>query len=109
MNFLVVDDDQITRGYIARLLRAAFQAQIVEAHDNASAHAAIAESSFDLITTDIYRGGGLGTKLLCHLREDPGTAHVPIIVISGNLRHALATHDGFLRHGLDAAFDKPFN
>jgi CheY-like chemotaxis protein len=108
MNFLIVDDDGSTRDFICTVL-AAYEATFYTAGTNAEALQIVEAHDIDLITSDIVRPEAFGVELLCALRENEESAHIPFILISGNLRRWLREEPWFLEWGVDAAFEKPFS
>ncbi len=106
VRLLVVDDDPD----ISRLLEQALAApgRRIEVADSAAAlRGLVAVRDYDLIVLDLLLPDADGRTLLAELRRDPGTARVPIIVLSG-LQSAGAKAECFMR-GADAYIEKPFD
>jgi len=74
---------------------------VVEAHHGAVALERVHESRPDLIVTDLMMPVMGGHELIERLRSDPGTATIPIIVLSANSNIA--------SERADAALSKPFD
>jgi DNA-binding response OmpR family regulator len=100
---LIVDDEPSIRF----LLRLAFETAghtVVEAPDGKRALAEVEASPPDLVTTDFMMPVLDGAGLIARLREEPGTAAIPILLISsspgaGNVQGA----DDFMQKPLDPA------
>ncbi|MCD4750940.1 MAG: response regulator [Thermoanaerobaculales bacterium] len=98
LNVLLVDDSRVTREMLRRLLSdAAFRVTAVE--DGEAALRSMKEMAFDCLVTDIEMPGMSGLELSRHVRENPNTAQLPIVVIStlGSAEDRMA--------GLDAGAD----
>ena len=95
---LIVDDEPDVRF----VLKMAFQAaghRIVEAHHGVAALERVADSRPDLVVTDVMMPVLDGLELIRRLRSDPGTAAIPILVLSSR---------STAESGADAAVTKPF-
>lgn len=95
-SILVVDDEPDAR----YLLRYAFERAgyvVSEAADGSAAIAAIAVSAPNLVVTDMMMPVMDGVELIRRLREDPRTADIPILCVSGNYELAV---------GADLVLDK---
>jgi adenylate cyclase len=78
---LVVDDNASNRDLLSRrLLREGYQVTTTE--DGASALALIAAESFDLVLLDLMMPGMSGFEVLCRLKADERSRHIPVIKIS---------------------------
>jgi CheY-like chemotaxis protein len=100
---LIVDDEPSLRF----VLRVAFEAAghtVVEAGDGQSALARIAQATPDLVTTDFMMPRMGGQELIAHIREDPATADLPILLVSSS-RGASRVEgaDAFMKKPLDPA------
>jgi two-component system chemotaxis response regulator CheY len=74
---------------------------VVEANQGSDALKRAQESRPDLVVTDLMMPVMGGRELIDRLRSDPGTASIPILILSAN---------GSLRVGdADAALGKPFD
>jgi CheY-like chemotaxis protein len=79
---------------------------VVEAPHGKAALKAIQEKGLpDVVTTDLTMAVLGGEELIRHLRSDPATAAIPIVVISGNHDAARALHAWGL---VKAVLIKPF-
>ncbi|MDQ3292994.1 MAG: response regulator transcription factor [Actinomycetota bacterium] len=76
---LVVDDDQLVRRLVARVMREEGY-DVVEAVDVLSAMDRLAESAVELVLLDITLPGLSGLELLTHIRK---SSDVPIILLTG--------------------------
>jgi CheY-like chemotaxis protein len=96
---LVVDDESNMRFMIRMMLeRAGYE--VVEAAHGAAALERVKESRPDLVVTDLMMPVMSGRELVERLRADPGTASIPIVVVSAN-SSSVAT-------GADVVLGKPF-
>lgn len=80
---LVVDDDSSMRF----LMRTVFEAagyEVVEAHHGAAALERVKDSQPVLVITDLMMPVMNGRGLIAHLRSNPETAPIPILLISAN-------------------------
>jgi len=103
---LVVDDDPSLR-VVLRLLLEREGHMVVEAPHGKAALLAIQQKGVpDVVTTDLRMPVLGGEELIRHLRSDPATAAIPIVVISGNQDAALALH---ARRLVEAVLLKPFD
>jgi class 3 adenylate cyclase/CheY-like chemotaxis protein len=78
---VVVDDNESSRDILSRRLTHAGH-QVVTASDGRAALARIAAEPPDLVLLDIMMPGMSGFEVLCRLKSDPGTAAIPVIMIS---------------------------
>jgi CheY-like chemotaxis protein len=95
---LIVDDEPDVRF----VLKMAFESaghHIVEAHHGGAALQHVENSRPDLVVTDVMMPVLDGLELVRHLRSDPETAAIPILLLSSR---ATATS------GADMALAKPF-
>lgn len=79
---LVVDDNANDRRLIRRLLRTYKNYRVFEAKDGAEALHMIADQRPDLIVSDLTMPEMDGFSLLDHLKGQPETAAIPVVVIS---------------------------
>jgi adenylate cyclase len=105
-NVLVVDDNASNRDLLSRrLMREGYDVTAVESGD--AALAIIAATSFDLVLLDMMMPGLSGFEVLCRLKADARTRHLPVIMIS-----ALDELDSAVRciaAGAEDYLPKPFN
>jgi CheY-like chemotaxis protein len=111
---LVVDDEPDQRFLLRRILERAGH-EVSDATDGAAALRAVRESAPDLLVTYLMMPVMGGVELICCLRGDPATAHIPILAASGDthlagaadavlakpydLHHLLAVVDALLKEG----------
>lgn len=105
-SILVVDDDPDLRELVSsRLWRAGYA--ITTAPDGDSALAAIAAEKPDLVVLDVMMPGRSGLDVCRELRADPGTADLPILILTAR------THTAFVVEGFAAGANhymtKPFS
>jgi adenylate cyclase len=105
-HILVVDDNAANRDLLARrLVREGYR--VGAAESGASALALTAAEGFDLVLLDLMMPGMSGFEVLCRLKADAGTRHIPVIMIS-----ALDELDSTVRcieAGAEDYLPKPFN
>jgi len=105
-HILVVDDNASNRDLLARrLVREGYR--VTAAESGASALASAAAGGFDLVLLDLVMPGMSGFEVLCRLKADTSTRHIPIIMIS-----ALDEIDSTVRcieAGAEDYLPKPFN
>lgn len=96
---LIADDDAAFRGVLAAALLAEFGSQVHETGDGHDALAQIQAQAPDLVILDLLMPGLDGFEVLKHLRLDPRTTHLPVLVVTGvdltpadkeRLRHGMA-------------------
>ena len=103
-NFLVIDDDEVFSGMLARgLARRGYQVQV--AHDAASASRLSAMQPFAHVTVDLHLGGDSGLALIAPLRRQQPTAR--ILVLTGYA--SIATAVQAVKDGADNYLAKPAN
>ena len=79
---LVVDDEPDQRFLLRRIFERAGH-EVTEATDGAAAVKAIRELPPDLVVTDMMMPIMGGAEFIQCLRDDPATAHIPILAASG--------------------------
>jgi len=102
---LVVDDSADMRDYIARLLADEYRVHVV-GDGRAALEAAVADPP-DLVLSDVMMPGMDGLELVAALRADPGTAAVPVVLLSARAGEDAAV-DG-MDVGADDYLVKPFS
>jgi signal transduction histidine kinase len=102
---VLADDNADMRDYVRRLLSADYQVTAVA--DGAEALRATTAQRPDLVITDVMMPRLDGFGLLKALREDPGTASTPIIMLSARAGEE-ARVEG-LQAGADDYLTKPFS
>ncbi|GAA2701135.1 response regulator [Actinoplanes palleronii] len=80
---LVVDDEPDIRFMHRRILAKAGH-EVTEAGDGAMALAAVRAWAPDLVITDMMMPIMSGVELIRRLREDPATAMIPVLSVSGD-------------------------
>ncbi len=65
------------------------------------------DETFDLVVSDFLLPGGDSTVLLHQIRQNPRTAHLPIIVVSGTMDRALLGR--VIKAGANDGLSKPIN
>lgn len=101
---MVADDSKVVRVKASRLL-AKHQYQVLLAEDGADAARQILERAPDLLITDVEMPGMDGFELTRHVRKDPRTAHIPVIMITAaDDRHRDAAQDA----GVNVLLGKPY-
>ena len=105
-HILVVDDNASNRDLLARrLVREGYR--VTAAESGPSALALMTAESFDLVLLDLVMPGMSGFEVLCRLKAEARTRHIPIIMIS-----ALDELDSTVRcieAGAEDYLPKPFN
>lgn len=102
---LVVDDSATIRAVLGKMLNQDGY-EVLKADDGASALALARSERLDLVFLDIVMPGVSGFEVLRTLRREQATAHVPIVMISGNVQ---ATEQFYVqRYGADDFMKKPF-
>ena len=83
-NVLVVDDSAVMRSMITRVVRMCGVplGEFYEAGNGAEGLRAVREHWVDLVLLDINMPVMNGEEMLRHLRADPETASLPVIVVS---------------------------
>lgn len=102
---VLADDNADMRDYLTRLLRPYYQVRAVT--NGKEALQAMREQTPDLVISDIMMPGMDGFQLLHHLRSDPHTRLIPIMLLSAKAGEE-ATADG-LKAGADDYLIKPFS
>ncbi len=110
----MVDDEPDQRFLLRRIFERAGH-EVSDAGNGAAALQAVRESAWDLVVTDIMMPVMGGVELIRCLRDDPATAHIPILAVSGHShlagaadavvpkpyewRHLLAAAEALLKEG----------
>jgi CheY-like chemotaxis protein len=103
---LVVDDDP----QVLKLLRVNFELEGYEVIDAASGPEALKaarKTRPDVIVSDVSMPGMDGFELIEHLREDPKTGGIPIVLCSAKAQRSDVVNG--TRAGADAYVTKPFD
>jgi adenylate cyclase len=105
-HILVVDDNASNRDLLARrLVREGYR--VTGAQSGASALAFTAAGDFDLVLLDLVMPGMSGFEVLCRLKADRGTRHIPVIMISA--LDELNSTVRCIEAGAEDYLPKPFN
>lgn len=100
---LIVDDSDVTRAVLARTLRGAGFA-VLEARDGVEGAVLALRERPDVVVTDLDMPNLEGFPLLRLLKSDPATAHVPVLVLTGE--SGAASRFWSLRTGADGYLTK---
>lgn len=100
-HILIVDDDEIARIMLGRILQDAGY-EVAYAGDGNAALARLGRQSFDVIVTDLAMPGMNGLRLIQHLARSHGST--PVIAISGQNAEQLLLAEDF---GASATLFKP--
>ena len=103
---LFVDDDPILREF-AQVNLASTWADVDVAADGVEALQACGRRNYDLLLVDLDMPRMDGFELLAHLRADPATAHLPVIVETG--REDVDAIDRAFQAGATAFVTKPLS
>jgi len=101
---LIVDDNEDLRTYMADLLSHRFQ--VLQAADGRTALQLISRYHPKVVLSDIVMPELDGMDLVAAIRANPGTEHIPIILVTGKVGHQ-ASSEGLLA-GADDYICKPF-
>jgi CheY-like chemotaxis protein len=105
LTILIVDDDPDMRLYLRGCLRGLGEATgpVIDAADGVEALRRVRADGVGLVISDVVLPRLDGLELRRAIREDPGHAHLPVLLISGEPETApLSGPD-------DAFLAKPFN
>ncbi|CAN7537906.1 response regulator transcription factor [Trinickia sp. LjRoot230] len=103
-NFLVIDDDEVFAGVLARgLTRRGYN--VYQAHNASDAIKLANEHRFELVTIDLHLGGDSGLSLVAPLRELQPDARM--LVLTGYA--SIATAVQAVKDGADNYLAKPAN
>ncbi|BBL71521.1 response regulator [Methylogaea oryzae] len=106
LRVLVVDDSSTARGHIKRVLSNLGMSRISTAQNGREAADMFANSSFDLIVTDLNMPEMDGLQLVQYVRQRLGDAAVPILMVTSEQDATrLASVE---QSGVSAICDKPF-
>ena len=102
---LLADDNADMRDYVRRLLSGSYEVEAVA--DGEAALAAARLRRPDLVLSDVMMPGLDGFELLQALRADPGTASIPVILLSARAGEESRVEG--LKAGADDYLIKPFS
>ena len=103
---LLVDDSAESRAVLGELL-SALGYTVLTAGSGEEALARVAEEPFDLIILDIVMPGIDGYEALSRLKQDPGTRHIAVLVVSGYTEIDSVVR--CVQMGAEDYLSKPFN
>lgn len=101
---LIVDDDDLSCRLLARQLQAPGHA-VVFINSAIAALELLAGESFDVLLLDVNMPSMSGTELLKHLRANPRTRHLPVIMMTAT--NEVSTMLECIDHGADGYITKP--
>jgi len=104
---LVIDDD----AFVARLISAALQDADLEhavdyCSDGGQGRLKAAQGGYDLISLDLAMPLMDGVAALAEMKQNPKSAHIPVVVITGHKDPTL--HQRVMEMGATALLTKPF-
>lgn len=108
LSLLLVEDDEDSRDLLAMLFEDQ-GARVATADSIAGAIATLSDLTPDAILTDLTLPDGGGIELVTRLREDPKTARIPAIAVTGRTdsetraRAAEAGFQGFVTKPYDVS------
>jgi len=102
---LVVDDSEVVRELIAVNLELE-GLEVVRCADGLEALERVAEQRPDAITLDVMMPRLDGFSTIERLRADPGTADIPVVIVTGRASAADVARGKAV--GVDAYLTKPF-
>ena len=106
LRVLLVDDSQMSRRHLRRLLEEIGVDRIIEAKDGQQAVGVLQESMFDLVITDYNMPEMDGRQLTEYIRTQSWQADVPVLMVTSEQNQGrLAAVE---RAGVSAICDKPF-
>lgn len=96
---LVVDDDQVLRSLLSKLLNA-LGYKVVEAGDGVEALAVVERNPVTAILMDVMMPRMDGFEACRRVKEDPSSAHIPVVLITA------LTDNEHRRQGIEAGADE---
>ncbi len=100
---LVVDDDVVESGVLARYLRKR-ELDILTARDRQEALSVLRREDVDLVLMDLLSGSDEGFRLIEQVTRDPQLKQLPILV--NTARRLTETEEGFLGRHVGGIFEK---
>lgn len=104
---LIVEDSEACASTLEIALSAIPGCRVVSAPSAEEALRRMKEQSFSAVVTDVHLPGADGFQLVQFIRNQPGLASLPVVVISGD--PAPDTPRRALECGADAYFVKPYS
>ena len=80
-NLILVEDDAEAREYLRTLLHTHYNVTVCP--DARSAWPLITTTMPDAVLTDLVMPGMSGTELCARIRQNPGTNHIPVLILTG--------------------------
>lgn len=106
LEVLVVDDSNMARKHIIRVLNAMGIELITEAQDGSEAVEIIANNYFDLVVTDYNMPNMDGKELVDHIRTASNQASIPVLMVTSEENESRLA--AVQQAGVSAICDKPF-
>jgi two-component system chemotaxis response regulator CheY len=106
LNVLVVDDSNMARKHLSRVLNDIGINNITTAENGLQAIEQIQKSEFDLIVTDLNMPEMDGQQLIEYVRKEMGNTYVPILMVTSEDNEARLGN--VQQAGVSAICDKPF-
>ncbi len=101
---VLVDDSISVRKFVGRMLeKAGYRVQL--ACDGLEALEVIARTPCDLVVTDLEMPHANGYELLSHLRQDPNTRNIPVMIVTS--RAGTKHRERAMKEGASAFLTKP--
>lgn len=107
LRILIVDDSQMARHYIERILHSIGITNVREAKDGAEALQIMKADRFDLVITDYNMPNIDGLELVQHIRQYSDQPTIPVVVVTSEQNDAPLS--GFKTAGVSAICRKPFS
>lgn len=104
---LVVDDDELQLRALRRSMRGARGVELLVANSATQALSIIGNTRLDMIVLDVFMPGTDGIELCRHLKADPATRGIEVILASVDMTPELAALAKTA--GAEAAISKPFS
>lgn len=94
-HIVVIDDEDIVAEACAAVLRRAGY-QVSVAHDGESGLSLVLKVLPDVVISDIRMPGISGQELVCILKAQSATTHIPVLLMSGHCQAEENSCDAFL-------------
>ena len=102
MKILLVEDESFMQDAMASVIEDT-ETEVLKASDLNEAMSILENNHVDLLITDIYLPQPQGVELINHIKSNPVTANVPVIVVTG------CEHDSVnIEAKIDMWLTKPF-
>lgn len=102
---LVADDDVDIANYLKLILGRIYEVSVC--YDAEAALKMLGEKEFDLVISDVMMPGKSGYDLCAALKQDIGTCHIPVILVTA--KTSVSDQVRGLDSGADAYVTKPFD